>query len=63
MAVINIKMKKYELILQRTEHQYQFFFYFKKYYQVVKQLRFYFDTMKVKDIFEMIELNNKYIFV
>jgi len=64
LGTISIKMKKnYKLTLQRIEHQYQFDFYFRKYFQVVKQLKFYFTTMRVKDIFEMINLNNKFYFI
>lgn len=55
--------KSHKMILYHSKLKYQFDFYFKKYFQVVKQLKMYFTIMNINDIFEMIQKSNKYYFL
>ena len=57
--IINIKMQEnHKLILYHSKINYEFDFYFKKYYKVIQQLNFYNEFMNIDNIFEMIGLNN-----
>ena len=55
--------KNYKMILYHSKINYQFDFYFRKYFQVVKQLKMYFEFMPINNIFEFINKSNKYYFL